>query len=87
MRTQLTPRETKPAQLRPSRLLYTGALLLVAIAVAVVRFTSGSAADMWPKAVIAVAVLLLVFRLLSRRVKRNIEKASQPDPESRLHLD
>lgn len=66
--------------------LWTVALVLVALAVAVVGLSTGAPKPFWTKAAVVLALLLLVLRQVKRRTKGRPSKAAQPDPQSRLNL-
>jgi apolipoprotein N-acyltransferase len=86
-RFEARAQEERKAHLRSSMTLWTGGLVLVAVAFAIVGLRSGSPPQFWSKAAIALAVLLLILRQLNRRLKGRMPKAAQPDPKSRLNLD
>jgi hypothetical protein len=48
--------------------------------------TSSAAPRLGPGAAIVLAILLLVFRQLSRRLKTKGPRAAQPDPKSTIKL-
>jgi L-asparagine transporter-like permease len=76
----------RKAQLKSSVALWTGGLILVAVAFAIVGLSSGAPTRFWSKAAIVLAVLLLILRQVNRRLRGRRSKAAQPDPASRLNL-
>jgi hypothetical protein len=61
-------------------------LLIVAGAVALVRFGSGPLSGNYTGVGIVVLVLLLALRLAARLLARRMQHAAEPDPQSQLHL-
>ena len=71
---------------RSSRTLWTAGLALVAVVLIISRL-NGDASPVYPKVVIGLVVVVLVFRQWGRRAGNKGPRAAEPDPLSRLHLD
>lgn len=77
----------RAARMRSPGSLWTAGMVLLAIVFAVVGLSSGDPKPLWTRIGVVLAVLLLIFRQVSRRMNGRVSKAAQPDPESRLKLD
>jgi hypothetical protein len=84
---EVRAREERKAQVRSSMTLWTAGLVLVAVALAIIGLSSGAPRQFWSKAGIVLAILLLLFRQMARRMRGRTPKAAQPDPQSRLNLN
>lgn len=79
--------QQRRAGLRFSLSVWTAGLALLAVVLVILALSSSAAPRLGPVAAIVLAVLLLVFRQLSRRLKTRGSRAAQPDPKSTLKLD
>jgi len=79
--------QRRRAGLRFSLSVWTAGLALLAVVLVILALSSSAAPRMGPVAAIVLAVLLLIFRQLSRRLKTKGSKAAQPDPKSIIKLD
>jgi amino acid transporter len=79
--------QRRRAGLRFSLSVWTAGLALLAVVLVILALSSSAAPRLGPTAAIVLAVLLLVFRQLSRRLKTKGSKAAQPDPKSIIKLD
>ena len=79
--------QRRRAGLRFSLSVWTAGLALLAVVLVILALSSSAAPRLGPTAAIVLAVLLLVFRQLSRRLKGKGSRAAQPDPKSTLKLD
>lgn len=79
--------QQRRAGLRFSLSVWTGGLALLAVVLVILALSSSAAPRLGPAAAIVLAVLLLVFRQLSRRLKTKGPRAAQPDPKSTIKLD
>ena len=79
--------EQRKSALRFSMTMGTAGLALVAVVLAILALSgSGGFSRLTPGAAIVLAILLLVFRQLSRRLKNKGSRAARPDPKSTLKL-
>jgi hypothetical protein len=79
--------ETRRASLRSSMMLWSiGGVLLVS-ALALAGYSGGAPQRFWSWAGIVIAILLLVLRVVSRRLKTGKSRAAKPDEQSMLHLE
>jgi hypothetical protein len=78
--------QTRRAGLRFSLSMWTAGLALLVVVLVILGLTSSAGPRLGPGAAIVLAVLLLVFRQLSRRLKTKGPRAAQPDPKSTLKL-
>lgn len=75
------------AALRSSMLMGSAGIALVIVVLLIVGLRASAPAGFYSRAAIALAVLLLVFRQVSRRMRNRVPRAAQPDPKSTLKLD
>jgi hypothetical protein len=66
--------------------LWTAILLLVLVLVAIQGLRNAGFELTTPRIIIGIAVALLIFRQITRRLKRVAPRAAQPDPKSTLKL-
>jgi hypothetical protein len=75
------------SSLRVSLLVLSlGGILLVG-AVALLGYSGGAPRSFWTRAAIGIAILMLVLRQVTRRLKSNRARPVKPDEQSMLHLD
>mgnify|MGYP001549350980 FL=1 len=79
--------QQRRAGLRFSLSLWTAGLALLAVVLVILGLASSAAPRLGPIAAIVLAILLLLFRQLSRRLKTNGSRAARPDPKSIIKLD
>ena len=84
--------QERKASMRFSMTMWTAALALVVVVLLILGLnsglnSSGGFSRLTPGAAIILAVLLLVFRQLSRRLKTKGSRAAQPDPKSQIKLN
>ena len=79
--------QERKAALRFSMMLWTAGLALVVVVLLIVGLSSSAPAGYFSKTGIALAVLLLILRQVTRRLKGRTPRAAQPDPKSQLKLD
>ncbi len=79
--------QQRRAGLRFSLSLWTAGLALLAVVLVIFGLSSSAAPRLGPAAAIVLAILLLVFRQLSRRLKTTRSRGARPDPKSTLKLD
>jgi hypothetical protein len=65
----------------------TAGIALVVVVILIVGLSSAAPAGFFTRAAIGVAVLLLILRQVTRRLRHRAPRAAQPDPKSTLHLD
>jgi len=75
------------SNLRLSLLALSLAGILLVGALALLGYSGGAPQTFWTRAAIAVAVLMLLLRQLTRRLKSGRSRAVKPDEQSMLHLD
>lgn len=66
--------------------VWTAGLALIVVALAIVGLSSHATPQFFSRMAIAAAILLLILRQLSRRLKGKAPRAAQPDPRSTLKL-
>jgi hypothetical protein len=74
------------ASLRSSMSVWTAGLALVVVALLIVGFRESAPPEYFYKGAAAIAVLMLLLRQVSRRLKTNGPRAARPDPKSTLKL-
>ena len=81
-------RQQRNASLRSSMSLWTAGLALVVVVFVIVGLSNSAPSGFFKTAAIVVAIVFLVLRQLSRRLRgRATPRAAQPDPKSTLKLD
>jgi TRAP-type C4-dicarboxylate transport system permease large subunit len=80
-------RQQRSASLRTSMNLWTAGLALLVVIFIIVGLNSGASSNFFKMGAVVVAVLLLILRQVSRRLRINAPRAAQPDPKSTLKLD
>lgn len=78
--------QERKAALRFSMMIWTAGLALLAVVIAILGLSTSAPSSFWSRSAIALAVLLLVLRQLSRRLKNRRPRAAEPDPRSTLNL-
>jgi hypothetical protein len=79
--------QERKAALRSSMMIWTAGTALVVVAIAILGLSSSASPRFFSKSAIVVAILLLVLRQVSRRLRSKKPRAAEPDPQSRLKLD
>ena len=78
----------RKAAMRSGMTLWSAGLALVVVIFLILGHSSSAPHSFFSKGAVVVAVLLLVLRQLSRRLRgKGSPRASRPDPESTLKLD
>jgi hypothetical protein len=75
------------SSLRLSLLVLSLGGILVVGALALLGYSGGAPQSFWTRAAIGVAILMLVLRQVTRRLKASRTRAVKPDEQSMLHLD
>ena len=83
---QRTERE-RAATLRFSTMLWTAGAGLIVVIFAILGFATSAPSQFWYRGAIVVAILLLVLRRVSSRLRVRNPRSARPDPRSRLNLD
>ncbi len=73
--------------LRFSVMLWTAGAAGIIVIFAVLGLSSDAPREFWKRGAIVVAILLLILRQVTRRIKVANPKSAQPDPQSRLNLE
>jgi len=84
---ELRAEQQRKAAPRFSMMLWTAGLALVVVVLLILGLSSSAPSGFFSKTAIGLAVLLLILRQTTRRLKRNAPRAAQPDPRSRLNLN
>jgi hypothetical protein len=78
--------QQRKAALRSSMSVWTAGLSLIVVALAILGFRGSAPPQYFYKGALAVALLLLLLRQVSRRLKSRVPRAARPDPKSTLKL-
>jgi L-asparagine transporter-like permease len=78
--------QKRRAALRSSMTVWTAVLTLAAVVLVIMRLSGSGSPQFFSRAAIGLAIVLLVIRQLSRRLKGKGSRAAQPDPRSTLKL-
>ncbi len=84
---EMRAKEERKSALRSSMSIWTAGVALIVVALAILGLSNSASPRFFSKSAIAVAILLLVLRQVSRRSKNKRPRAAEPDPQSRLKLD
>ena len=79
--------EQRKASLRFSMMIWTAGAALIVVVVVILGLSTSAPPQFWFRAGIGLAILLLIFRQVARRLRSRTPRAAEPDPLSRLHLD
>jgi hypothetical protein len=80
-------RQQRTASLRTSMSLWTAGLALLVVVFLIIGLSNGAPSGFFKMGAVVVAILLLILRQLSRRVRGKGPRAAEPDPKSTLKLD
>lgn len=81
-------RQQRTASLRSSMSLWTGGIALLIVLLLIIGFRNSLLqTNFFKLAAVTLAVLLLVLRQVSRRLRGKPPRAAQPDPKSTLKLN
>ncbi len=73
--------------LRNSMTLWSAGAALVVVVLLILGLSISAPSDFFKRGAIAAAILLLVLRLITRRLRGRPSRAAEPDPQSTLKLD
>jgi hypothetical protein len=79
-------RQQRQATLRAGMSVWTAGLALIVIALVILGLRGSASPEYFYKGALAVAVILLLLRQVSRRLKAKGPRAARPDPKSTLKL-
>jgi hypothetical protein len=79
-------RVQRQAALRSSMSLWTAGLFLVVVVVFIAGLRESAPPEFFYKAAIGFAVLMLLIRQVSKRIKSGGPRSARPDPKSTLKL-
>jgi hypothetical protein len=77
----------RKAALRSSMTIWSAGIALIVVVVLIMGLSASAASSFYSKAAVGAAILLLVGRQLSRRLRGGASRAAQPDPKSSIKLD
>lgn len=80
-------RRPRRPSLASSMSVWNAAAALIIVVLLIVGLSHSAPSPSFTRVVIAAAVLLLVLRQVTRRLKGRASRAAQPDPQSTLKLD
>ncbi len=78
--------QQRKAALRSSMSVWTAGISLIVVALVILGLRGSAPPDYFYKGALAVAVVLLLLRQVSRRLKSKVPRAARPDPKSKLKL-
>jgi hypothetical protein len=76
----------RKVSMRSSTTLWSAGIALILVVVLILGLSASAPSDFFKKAAIVVAILLLVVRQLSRRLRNGAPRAAEPDPKSSIKL-
>jgi hypothetical protein len=72
---------------RSSMSIWSAGLALIVVVVLIMGLSTQAPSGFYSKAAIGVAILLLIIRQVSRRLRSGTPRAAEPDPKSSIKLD
>ena len=84
---ELRAEQQRRGALRTSLMLWTAGLAFVVVVFLILGLNSQAPPRFFSRGAIVAAVLLLILRQLSRRLRGRAPRSAQPDPRSTLKLD
>ncbi len=78
--------QQRRSALRFSMMIWTAGLALVVVVLAILGLSSAASPRFFSRGAIVLAILLLILRQVSRRLRGKSPRAAQPDPQSTLKL-
>lgn len=79
-------RAQRKAALRSSMSVWTAGISLIVVALVILGLRGSAPPDYFYKGALVIAVILLLLRQVSRRLKSKVPRAARPDPKSTLKL-
>jgi Na+-translocating ferredoxin:NAD+ oxidoreductase RnfA subunit len=76
----------RQASLRSSMSLWTAGLFLVMVVILITGIRESAPPEFFYKAAIGFAVVMLLLRQITKRMKANGPRSARPDPQSTLKL-
>jgi hypothetical protein len=76
----------RKASMRFSMMMWTAGAALIVVIVMILGLSGSASPQFWSRAGIGLAILLLLFRQVARRMKSGKPRAAMPDPRSKLNL-
>ena len=80
-------KQQRTASLRSSMSLWTAGLALLVVVFVIIGLNGSAPSGFFKIGAVVAAILLLILRQLSRRLRGKSPRAAQPDPKSTLKLD
>jgi hypothetical protein len=80
-------KQQRKASLLSSMSLWTAGLALLVVVFLIIGLNGSAPSGFFKIGAVVAAVLLLILRQLSRRLRGTSPRAAQPDPKSTLKLD
>ena len=80
-------KEQRTASLRSSMSLWTAGLALLVVIFIIIGLSGSAPSGFFKMGAVIAAIVLLILRQLSRRLRGRSPRAAQPDPKSALKLD
>ena len=80
-------KQQRTASLRSSMSLWTAGLALLAVVFVIMGLNGSAPSGFFKIGAVVLAILLLLFRQLSRLLRGKAPRAAQPDAKSTLKLD
>jgi Flp pilus assembly protein protease CpaA len=79
--------QQRRSAMRSSMMMGTAGIALLAVVLLIVGLNNSAPQTFFSRAAVGVAILLLVLRQVSRRLRGKAPRAAQPDPQSKLNLN
>ena len=76
----------RKASMRFSMMMWTAGAALIVVVVLILGLSGSASPQFWSRAGIGLAILMLVFRQVARRMKAKRPRSAMPDPRSKLNL-
>jgi uncharacterized membrane protein YbjE (DUF340 family) len=79
--------QQRRSTLRSSMTVGTAGIALIVVVILIAGLSGHAPSGFYSKSAIGLAILLLIFRQVGRRLKSKTPRAAEPDPRSTLKLD
>jgi CBS domain containing-hemolysin-like protein len=77
----------RKAAMRSSTAVWSAGIALVVVVFLILGLSASAPQSFFSKAAVGIAILLLIVRQVSRRLRGGAPRAAQPDPKSTIKLD
>jgi 4-hydroxybenzoate polyprenyltransferase len=77
----------RKAAVRSSMTIWSVGIALLVVVFLILGISGSAPSGFYPRVALGIALLILMIRLVSRRLRSEAPRAAQPDPKSSLNLN